>query len=132
MLDDAMYVFKQLHSKAGGPAICSIKCHQDPKNTRNFSAQKGKEMSKTQGNSTHKRQGKNARKKRKETKKNKERKDRVCVDGAIVTDARDIVDSLILVSRRSFIVYLDLTVSVSCLIVLLRSSLRSLGRLHRP
>ena len=52
-----------------GLQIAQSNATTTPKTQGIFSAQKGKEMSKTQGNSTHKRQGKNARKKLKKTKR---------------------------------------------------------------
>ena len=62
-----MYVLKQLHSRAAGPANCSIKCHQDPQKHKEFflhkkarKCPKRKETRPTKGK--EKTQGKNARK----------------------------------------------------------------------
>ena len=86
-----MYVLKQLHSKAAGPANCSIKCHQDPKNTRNFFC------TKRQGNvqNARKLDPQKARKKRKEkTQGNKKaRKGRTGCRSDIASSAAEPVDS---------------------------------------
>ena len=83
-------MFKQLHSKAAGPGNCSIKCHQDPQNTRNFFCTKRQGIFKTQRQLDPQKARKKRKEKRKETKRQgKEGQSRFVVEVVVGQSKRE-------------------------------------------